>query len=565
MTSTSLSKATASSSSSNSSHSYSRLAHIGTPYGLSWWELQQCVDKVCGGKERAEDLTLHDIHTQFILPYTAASKLSYVDMISSTDGEVNLRRFSRNKRSQLPCVLVSCSWRQPLSNVLDSIEQFLQKHPSLTDQIVLWLDLFCMNYHCAYERKEEYRTDWANFIENVTVDIGHCITATPTVTDTITLPAFESALGLYQFYICNLGNFYCDVMISGSIDTKEEGKQSSAVLKKEEVLDQHLHSQVKKLFPLEVGIENALFESEQLGRGPAGYETRLFASIIECSDTHQRLQHQLRGNLLNCLERNQKGSIFIYVCHQSLYWMSLHPDINAAQLLHERLSMDSTPDEVEYILLNLLDKFRKLFVHDKEYERQLSITSNTLAEVFHGNGKITMAEVTYVSLVDFHLENNPPTHAKCIMARQKLAYFYSNQGQYSKAQPLVEENYRSSKESMGEEHPVTFQSLSMLANNYVNQGKFEEAHEHASYCVELARRQYGQDHPAIKVYEGNLQSIAIAHELSRQQASQPQNNRYRSNSNSMRTEAKISSDVHNQYDLEMGRFNNRHQPNCNIS
>ena len=91
-----------------------------------------------------------------------------------------------------------------------------------------------------------------------------------------------------------------------------------------------------------------------------------------------------------------------------------------------------------------------------------------------------------------------------------LASLYKSQGQYAKAQPLLEETLRRRRKVLGEAHPSTLNSMATLASLYIYQGQFTKALRFSKNALRRTRKILGENHPDILTQMNNLAWVYLS-------------------------------------------------------
>ncbi|MDJ0737577.1 MAG: CHAT domain-containing protein [Nostocaceae cyanobacterium] len=93
-----------------------------------------------------------------------------------------------------------------------------------------------------------------------------------------------------------------------------------------------------------------------------------------------------------------------------------------------------------------------------------------------------------------------------------LGRLYSDQGRYSKAEPLLQKSLELRKQLLGEVHPHVADSLNNLAGLYYFQGKYSKAEPLFQQSLELIKQLFGEVHPHVA---SSLNNLAMLYESQR--------------------------------------------------
>ncbi|MFM6511617.1 MAG: tetratricopeptide repeat protein [Microcystis panniformis] len=102
------------------------------------------------------------------------------------------------------------------------------------------------------------------------------------------------------------------------------------------------------------------------------------------------------------------------------------------------------------------------------------------------------------------LGDNHPLTAQSL---NNLALLYYSQGRYSEAEPLYKEALAISKQQLGDNHPDTAISLNNLAELYRVQGRYSEADPLYKEALSIRKQQLGDNHPDTAQSLNNLAAL----------------------------------------------------------
>nr|XP_036584644.1 Kinesin light chain 5 [Colletotrichum truncatum]KAF6794162.1 Kinesin light chain 5 [Colletotrichum truncatum] len=85
-----------------------------------------------------------------------------------------------------------------------------------------------------------------------------------------------------------------------------------------------------------------------------------------------------------------------------------------------------------------------------------------------------------------------------------VSWYILMQGEYDRAEAVVQEAVRVRKDILGPEHPSTLTSMANLASTYRNQGRWEEAEKLEVQVMETSVTKLGADHPSTLSSMANL-------------------------------------------------------------
>ncbi|TRV53305.1 MAG: tetratricopeptide repeat protein [Microcystis panniformis Mp_MB_F_20080800_S26D] len=116
------------------------------------------------------------------------------------------------------------------------------------------------------------------------------------------------------------------------------------------------------------------------------------------------------------------------------------------------------------------------------------------------NEAIPLAEQA-LAIIKQQLGDNHPLTAQSL---NNLALLYDSQGRYSEAEPLYKEALAIWKQQLGDNHPDTATSLNNLAALYRVQGRYSEAEPLYKQALAIRKQQLGDNHPDTATSLNNL-------------------------------------------------------------
>jgi CHAT domain-containing protein/Tfp pilus assembly protein PilF len=102
------------------------------------------------------------------------------------------------------------------------------------------------------------------------------------------------------------------------------------------------------------------------------------------------------------------------------------------------------------------------------------------------------------------LGDNHPLTAQSL---NNLAVLYQSQGRYSEAEPLYKQALAITKSQLGDNHPDTATNLNNLAEIYQSQGRYREAEPLYKQALAIYKKQLGDNHPDTATSLNNLAGL----------------------------------------------------------
>ncbi|KAH9111154.1 hypothetical protein AeMF1_013665, partial [Aphanomyces euteiches] len=112
------------------------------PLGLSLTYFKRFID-IHGGRSAFDGLSTGDVCRQFLLPYTATTKLSLVEHVRQLpDGHLYAKPATW---------FVSHAWSYLFLDVVDALTDFFQEN-DLDESLAVWFCTFCNNQHAIQDQ-----------------------------------------------------------------------------------------------------------------------------------------------------------------------------------------------------------------------------------------------------------------------------------------------------------------------------------------------------------------------------------------------------------------------------
>jgi tetratricopeptide (TPR) repeat protein len=140
----------------------------------------------------------------------------------------------------------------------------------------------------------------------------------------------------------------------------------------------------------------------------------------------------------------------------------------------------------------VIDAMREEMDKDKNSTDARYLTA--LAGLYKGQGKFAEAEPLYVKCLEVRKQTFGEDHRITLNSMNELAVLYLSQGKYAETETLFVRCLELLKQSLGEKHSDTMSSMSNLAVFYERQGKYAEAEPLFVKSLELIRESFGENH-----------------------------------------------------------------------
>ncbi|MGB7250727.1 MAG: tetratricopeptide repeat protein, partial [Phormidesmis sp.] len=140
---------------------------------------------------------------------------------------------------------------------------------------------------------------------------------------------------------------------------------------------------------------------------------------------------------------------------------------------------------------------------------------NDLAELYYLQGQYQKAEpllqkaldIRKAELGDSQRDGKAERHPSIATSLNNLALLYKSQGRYGEAEPLYVQALEIRKAELGDRHPDTATSLNNLAALYESQGRYGEAEPLYVQALEIRQAELGDRHPDTATSLNNLAAL----------------------------------------------------------
>jgi serine/threonine protein kinase len=146
-----------------------------------------------------------------------------------------------------------------------------------------------------------------------------------------------------------------------------------------------------------------------------------------------------------------------------------------------------------------------------EEHRETIGTMALLGEIYLEQGKFAEAETILIRVYDFHRRPGADRSRSWpgAAAAQALAFLYSTQGQYARAEPLFLEALEVVRRFHGEEHFDHVDKMMQLGEMYRRQHKTDQAEKQLRQALEIGQRVLGEEHVLTLRFRENLATVYL--------------------------------------------------------
>ncbi|KAH8742291.1 hypothetical protein F5883DRAFT_656864 [Diaporthe sp. PMI_573] len=124
----------------------------------------------------------------------------------------------------------------------------------------------------------------------------------------------------------------------------------------------------------------------------------------------------------------------------------------------------------------------------------------------HGQGRYSLAELMAKKSRDARMETLGDEHELTLDSVSMVGKVFHEQGKYEKAEKLFVEVMETRKQKLGPAHPDTLTSMANLASTFCNQGRWVEAEKLFVEVIETSKQKLGPAHPDMLTIIANLAS-----------------------------------------------------------
>ncbi|CAK4664769.1 unnamed protein product [Aphanomyces euteiches] len=443
------------------------------PLGLSLTYFKRFID-IHGGRSAFDGLSTGDVCRQFLLPYTATTKLSLVEHVRQLpDGHLYAKPATW---------FVSHAWSYLFLDVVDALTDFFQEN-DLDESLAVWFCTFCNNQHAIQDQIYDFE-HWFGIFRSSLRAIGNVVMVMSPWNDPVTL---KRTWCVFEVYASVVENARFEIAMGRSQKASLiQDIQSNGAFR--EMLSKGKSERSETTVPSD---RDNIFE---LIRDEVGFT-------------------QLDRMVFGVVEK----------------WMLRSID-------HEIDAAPTTEIQVEWIMVkgNLLydkgeyaqaaDAFQTAHeIYRRDFGEDCPETWQALAQ--WGRSKWSLGhpldeiEAKYDEVLRHQLRLLSKDHKDTLTSMTNLGAIYSRQGKYDVALPLLMECYERRRHVLGEEHqangaaaalnskcvlPDTSRMQNNLAISYLLLGNVASALPHMKASYESLSRTLGQDHSTTLMIYANL-------------------------------------------------------------
>ncbi|KAH9144477.1 hypothetical protein AeRB84_011579 [Aphanomyces euteiches] len=415
--------------------------------------------EIHGGRTAFEGLSTGAVCSQFLLPYTATTKLSLVEHVRQLpDGHLYAKPATW---------FVSHAWSYLFLDVVDALTDFFQEN-DLDESLAVWFCTFCNNQHAIQDQIYDFE-HWFGIFRSSLRAIGNVVMVMSPWNDPVTLKRTWCVFEVYASVVENArfeiamgrsqkASLIQDIQVRGAfhemLSTIKSDKSETTVPSDRDGIFRLIRDEVGF-----VELDRMVFDV---------MEKWMFRSIDHEIDAAPTTEIQadwimVKGNLLQDKGEYAQAKDAFQTAYE-IYRRDFGEDCPdtwkaLAELARSKLTLDHPLDEIEVILEEVLRHDIRLLSKDHE---------DTLASM-----------------------NN-------------LGGTYSRQGKFDIALPLLMECYERRRHVLGEEHQSVRNTMAEISIVLDNQNRLDDSLEWSLRCFELQTRVCGADHPDTGRMQNNL-------------------------------------------------------------
>ncbi|CAK4902176.1 unnamed protein product [Aphanomyces euteiches] len=414
--------------------------------------LKRFID-IHGGQEAFEGLSTGDVCHQFLLPYTARTKLSLVEHVRQLPGG--------HLYAKPATWFVSHAWSYLFLDVVDALTDFFQEN-DLDESLAVWFCTFCNNQHAIQDQIYAFK-HWFGIFRSSLRAIGNVVMVMSPWNDPVTLKRTWCVFEVYASVVENArfeiamgrsqkASLIQDIQSNGAfremLSTIKSEKSETTVPSDRDNIFQLIRDEVGF-----VELDRMVFDV---------MEKWMLRSVEHEIDAAPTTEIQadwimVKGNLLH-----DKGE----------YAQAAE----AFQTAHE-ISVES----LETIALGELATMKLALGHPLE-------------EI----------EAIYEETLRHEIRLLSKDHEDTLGTMNNLGGIYSRQGKHDVAVSLLMECYEGRRQVLGEEHQSVRSTMTEISMVLDNQNRLNESLEWSRRCFELQMRVFGADHPDTSRMQNNL-------------------------------------------------------------
>ena len=173
--------------------------------GLKLCHIHDFVENVCGGRKALEGMTTLQVKNDFIIPHTEKNHCSYSSMVTAKHPDLLTNE----------AVIIVChALEESFLDLVDSLNQYFEDDASTASELILWIDVFCFNYHALHEVCDlQGGNSWTDLVDFVSRKYGNTIVV---LSPWNSRRIFQSPFCMYQIYKAVKEGFLLEVTMSAS-------------------------------------------------------------------------------------------------------------------------------------------------------------------------------------------------------------------------------------------------------------------------------------------------------------------------------------------------------------
>ncbi|KAF0735477.1 hypothetical protein Ae201684_008044 [Aphanomyces euteiches] len=449
------------------------------PLGLTLGFFKRFIE-IHGGREAIKGLTTGDVCMRFLLPYTAATKLSLVEHVSQQpDGHLYAKPATW---------FVSHAWSYLYLDVVDALDDFFQEN-GLDDSVAMWFCTFCNNQH-EIQTKSSLRS------------IGNVVMVMSPWNCPITLKRTWCVFEVYASIVENarfeiaMGKSQLEAFLQDMKDSSSFFQMLTTIQsEKSETTIPSDRDNIFRLIQDEVGftkLDRMVFEAiekwvfrtveREIERAPS-WESKarlLFTKAELAADI---------GQMQEAASASQEAyDIYREINDDTLsdMWMAL------AQLAVFLRDLGHSFEEVESMFINALTHLTGLLT--KKHVDTLGVMS-LLGQFYMFHGKYYSAEPVLMECFELRRQVLGEDHLGTRVTMSNISTVMRYQKRYEEALQWAQRCYDIECRVLGADHPESYRLRNEMGLVYRTLGHFDLAEEHLNNACRVCLRIYGPNHP----------------------------------------------------------------------
>ncbi|CAK4253086.1 unnamed protein product [Aphanomyces euteiches] len=420
-----------------------------TPLGLTVGFFKRFVD-IHGGRDAFEGLTTVDVCTRFLMPYTAATKLSLVEHVhQQPDGHLYAKPATW---------FVSHAWSYLYLDVVDALDDFFQEN-DMDDSVAVWFCTFCNNQHEIVNKTYNF-DHWFGIFRSSLRSVGNVVMVMSPWNNPTTL---TRTWCVFEVYTSIVENARFEIAMGRS--------QKEAFL--QDIQDERAFTPML-----------STIQSEKSQTTIPSDRDNIF-KLIHDEDGFSKLDRMVFDAIEKWMLRTVDKQINRAICKgEKASWLYTKARFAATKGQFKEAAAASQ---------ECYDIYRR-DIGGKHHGVWKAQSQLALIRMYQGC-PFEEVESTCLESLDHQIKLLTKDHEDTMVTMHNLGHCYGYHRKADLALPVLKECFELRRRHFGEEHLWTRNTMVLISGCLRLQNELEEALEWGLRCFNAETRVFGPDHP----------------------------------------------------------------------